>query len=97
MCVWCLEGVGGKESQTPRLIKIRGFWVETTLSGHLVLRNSFYSIPERQSSPRALHTSRDGGLLAYKLFANRGHLKNHIESYLLFHLEAYPHIAYRMR
>ena len=44
----------------------------------------------------ALHTSRDGGLLAYKLFANCGHLKNLIESYLLFHLEAHPHIAYRM-
>lgn len=44
----------------------------------------------------ALHTSSDGGLLAYKLFANRGHLKNLIESYLLFHLEAYPYIAYRM-
>lgn len=42
----------------------------------------------------ALHTSSDGGLLAYKLFANRGHLKNLIESYLLFHLEAYPYIAY---
>lgn len=41
----------------------------------------------------ALHTSSDGGLLAYKLFANGSPFKNLIESYLLFHLEAYPYIA----